>query len=209
MEFLRRAQGNPSQIGILSAAFDPPTRAHLALVRSGLKELDEVVLLLPRRFPHKEYGPVGLDDRAALLLRATEGMQRVSVAIAEGGLFIEIARECRATYRSATDLWFLCGRDAAERIVNWDYGEPGAFERQLEEYGLRVADRMGHYAPPSHLAPRILPLKLDGDYDEVSATAVRDAVRAVRAVRPWRHLVPPSIHDEVQRLYSQQLTPGN
>ena len=38
------------------------------------------------------------------------------VEVSSGGLFIDIARECRAR-RDDADIWLLCGRDAAERIV--------------------------------------------------------------------------------------------
>ena len=53
---------------------------------------------------------------------------RVSAAITEGGLFVEIAQECRAILGSGVQLAFVCGRDAAERMVTWDYGEPRAIE---------------------------------------------------------------------------------
>ncbi len=31
----------------------------------------------------------------------------------------------------ATELSFICGRDAAERILHWDYGRPGVVEEML------------------------------------------------------------------------------
>ncbi len=198
MEFFRRAAGRPSRLGVLAGAFHPPTRAHLALARAALGLVDEVVFVLPRRFPHKRYEGVGLEDRLRLVLAATDGEPRFSVAVSEGGLFIEIARECREAYGPEVEIWFLCGRDAAERIVNWDYGEPGAFARQLEIYGLVVAPRGGYYEPPPEYRDRIRPLPLEGGYDEVSSTAVREAIRSGR---PWEHLVPEAIVAGVRRLY--------
>jgi nicotinate-nucleotide adenylyltransferase len=200
MEFLRRAPGRPSKLGILPGAFHPPTRAHLALARAALAEVDEVLFVLPRAFPHKQYEGVGLKERARLVMAATDGEPRFSVGISEGGLFIEIARECRDAYGQEVELWFVCGRDAAERIVNWDYGRPSAIEEMLEEFGLLVADRGGRYEPPPHLARRIRRLPLAGDYAEVSATEVRTRIAEGR---PWAHLVPESIVDLVGRLYRQ------
>ena len=49
-----------------------------------------------------------------------------SIAAADGGLFVEIAAECRVAYGEDAQLTFLCGRDAADRILNWDYGDPEA-----------------------------------------------------------------------------------
>ncbi len=198
MEFSRRAAGNPPQLGILSAAFHPPTRAHLGLANAALRLVDEVVFVLPRRFPHKEYEIVALEDRLEMLLAATREEPRFSVAVTDGGLFIEIARECREAYGQETGLWFLCGRDAAERIVNWDYGEPGAFERQLDEYGLLVAGRQGVYEPPAAMRHRIRHLPVGENFDHISATEVRESIRLGRG---WAHLVPESLVERVKRLY--------
>jgi len=198
MEFFRRAAGNPSRIGVFPAAFHPPTRAHLAVAQAALGEVDEVLFVLPQRFPHKKYETVRFEDRLELILTATAEERRFSVAASDGGLFIEIARECRAAYGDRVELWFLCGRDAAERIVNWDYGDPGAFRRQLEEFGLLVADREGPYEPPPGLRHRIRRLRIDAGYNDVSATRVREGIQHGGN---WRDLVPPSIADRVGQLY--------
>lgn len=197
--FLRRAPGDPAALGILAGTFNPPTRAHLALARAALARVDEVLFVLPRRFPHKAFEGASFEDRARMLELALEELPRASLAASAGGLFIEIARECRAAYRPETELFFVCGRDAAERIVNWDYGRPGAIREQLREYQLLVAPRGGAWQPPADLADRIHPLAMEEGYDEVSATEVR---RRIRAGRPWRHLVPESIAHLVERIYA-------
>src|SRR5579863_363849 len=51
LEFFRRAAGEPHSLGVLPAAFNPPTRAHLALARAALGIVEEVLLVLPREFP--------------------------------------------------------------------------------------------------------------------------------------------------------------
>lgn len=198
MEFVRRAAGTPSKLGVLPGAFHPPTRAHLGLARAALSMVDEVVFVLPRAFPHKQYEGVGLAERLRLVEAATADEPRFSVAVSEGGLFIEIARECRQAYGPEPELWFLCGRDAAERFLHWDYGRPDAVEVMLREFGLLVADRGGRFEPPPVLASRIRRLPLPADYSEISATEVRNRVRAGR---PWEHLVPESIAEQVRRIY--------
>jgi nicotinate-nucleotide adenylyltransferase len=194
-----KAEGFPERLAILSAAFHPPTLAHLALAEAALaSQADEVLLVLPRRFPHKEYGPVGLDERLGLLQRLAERRARLSVGVSEGGLFREIAAEAMALYGPTVRLRFLCGRDAAERIVNWTYGEGDSIGAQLRLYDLLVAPRAGAYVPPPDLAHAIEALPLRGDWDEVSSTHVREAIAQGQ---PWRHLVPEEIVDEVARLY--------
>jgi nicotinate-nucleotide adenylyltransferase len=200
MEFARRAAGTPSKLGILAGAFHPPTRAHLALARAALSVVDEVLFVLPRAFPHKRYEGPGLAERLRLVEAATAGEPRFSVAVSEGGLFAEIARECRQAYGPDPELWFLCGRDAAERFVNWDYGQPDAVRHMLAEFGLLVADRGGRYEPPPDLAERIRRLPLPGDYSEISATEVRNRIRAGR---PWEHLVPEPIVELVRTIYGK------
>ena len=118
----------------------------------------------------------------------------------------EIARECREAYGPNPELYFLCGRDAAERAVNWDYGRPGAFAEQLREYQLLIAPRRGIYAPPEELRGRIHTLEMEDDYDELSASEVR---RRISSGEAWERLVPEAIVGMVRELYgnSSRMSP--
>jgi nicotinate-nucleotide adenylyltransferase len=205
MEFFRRAAGQPASLGVFPGTFNPPTKAHLALARAALGVVDEVVFVLPRVFPHKEYEGASFEERIGMLEMALAGEPRMSIASTEHGLFIDIARECRAAYGEGVELYFLCGRDAAERIVNWDYGHPGAIAAQLREYQLLAAPRRGAYEPPAEFRSRIHPLPMEGGYDAFSATEVRDRIRDGR---PWEHLVPESIAGIVESVYSRQARSG-
>lgn len=198
MEFFRRAAGVPQKLGILAGTFNPPTRAHLALAQAALGVIQEVLFVLPRIFPHKSYEGASFQDRLRMLKCALEGEARYSIGSTERGLFIEIAQECRAAYGPQVELFFLCGRDAAERIVNWDYGQPDAFQEQLREYQLLVAPRGGPYQPPPALRGRIHALPMAQDYDEVSASEVR--ARIARGEK-WEHLAPERIVPLVREVY--------
>jgi len=198
MEFLLKSPGSPARLGVLPGAFNPPTVAHLALAEAALQQVDEVVFVLPRTFPHKEFSGAGFVDRVEMLCAAVEGKARFSVAVADRGLFVEIARECRDVYGSEIGIRFLCGRDAAERIVGWDYGSPDAFARMLREFELLVADRGGSYEPPVEFNAAIHRLPLSCDVEEVSATEVRE--RIARGER-WEHLVPAEIRARVRQVY--------
>jgi nicotinate (nicotinamide) nucleotide adenylyltransferase len=198
MEFFRRAPGRPDSLGVLAGTFNPPTRAHLALAEAALSLAGEVVFVLPRLFPHKAYDGAPFEDRVRMLELATAHQPRYSIASTETGLFIDVARACRAAYHPGVRLLFLCGSDAAERIVNWDYGRPGSFAEQLKEFELLVADRETPYSPPAELRHRIHSLKLHGDFSAVSATEVRGRIARNQ---PWRHLVPEAVAGLVERLY--------
>jgi len=198
MEFFRRPVVDPHRLGILSGTFNPPTRAHLALGEAALEVVDEVLFVMPRVLPHKSYEGVGFADRLRMLEEATSDHPRFSVAATERGLFIDIARECRAVFGPKAALAFLCGRDAAERAVHWDYGRPGAFLEMLQEFELLVAARKGSLQIPEGMASRIHHLPAVAGYDDVSATQVR---RRIRCAEPWEDLVPTRIVPLVRQLY--------
>lgn len=198
MEFLRRAMGEARRLGVFPGTFNPPTRAHLALARAGFAVVDEVVFVLPRALPHKGWEGARFEDRLRLLETAIGEDPRFSIAASEKGLFIEIARECREAYGAGAELYFLCGRDAAERVVNWDYEQPGAFLEQLREFQLLVAARKGVYEPPARMRGRIHALPMEQDYDELSASEVRGRIRRGE---PWEHLVPEAIVGSVKQVY--------
>lgn len=190
------------RLGILPGSFNPPTQAHLALAESALADadaaLDEVLLVLPRVFPHKAYEFANFAQRVEMLRALMHRRPRLSAAASDGALFAEIAQECRAAYGPEVELVFICGRDAAERIVGWDYGKPNAINEMLSSFRLLVACRDGPYRPPRQLAQHIHALTLPGGLDTVSASDVRQRIRDGRA---WEHLVPGAIAPLVARIY--------
>ena len=198
MEFLSRCREQPARLGILAGSFNPPTRAHLALAEGALAELDEVVLVLPRAFPHKNYEGANFVQRADMLRALLDGRPRLSAAASAGGLFIEIAQECRAAYGPSVELTFVCGRDAAERMVGWNYDKPNAINRMLETFQLLVACREGAYEPPQHLRQHIRALTLPADVNAISSSDVR---RRIREGVAWQHLVPEVIVPIVREVY--------
>ena len=198
LAFFRRVPGCPQSLGVLPAAFNPPTRAHLALAEAALATAEEVLLVLPREFPHKPYEGATFDQRIHMLLAATQAEPRFSVAASAGGLFAEIAEECFEAYYPEPRLLFLCGRDAAERIVNWDYGTPDAFRHMIARFELLVAPRGGCYEPPPGIRHRVTSLDVAEDVTVISASDVRERIR--KGV-PWEHLVPAAIVPLVRDIY--------
>jgi nicotinate-nucleotide adenylyltransferase len=199
MEFLRRSAVDPGRLGVFAGTFNPVTVAHVALAEAALAVVDEVVFMLPRQFPHKTYAGAGFAQRAELLNIALAGEPRFSAAACEGGLFTEIADECREAYGANVRLSFLCGRDAAERVANWEYGDAGAFSSMLTRFDLLVAARRGEYCPPQSLSRGFARLELSGAFDDVSATEVRARIQSGEA---WEHLVPAATRRRVREIYT-------
>jgi nicotinic acid mononucleotide adenylyltransferase len=206
ISFQYRAAGRddkppPARVALFPGAWNPPTVAHLAIARAARAWADEVVWLLPRAFPHKSFEGAAFADRLLMLRRIAECEAGFSVAVADGGLYAEMADEARGFFGPAAEIALLCGRDAAERIAAWDYGRPGVFEEMIERYPLLVAGRAGGYLPAAHHAERVIPLALEASFDEVSSTEVRERIRLGGA---WRQLVPGCIADMAERLYAPE-----
>jgi nicotinate-nucleotide adenylyltransferase len=196
----------PAKLAILAGAFNPPTRAHLGVADAALAIVDEVLFALPRAFPHKEYKGSEFEIRLEWLCAALAGYPRFSLAVTEGGLFTEIAREARAVYGAGAELFLLCGRDAAERIVGWDYGDGDGIQKQLESFEPLVAARGGAYEPPPQIRNRVRSIALPPELDEVSSSEVR---RRIRAGEPWRDLTPESVADLIEQRMGFILTPDS
>lgn len=198
MDFVRNAPGKPHTVGILPGSFNPPTIAHLELAQAASRRVDALICVVPRAFPHKDYSGATLDQRIEMLESA--GLEiPYAIAVTGQGLFIDIGRECREYYGPEARLAFVCGRDAAERILTWDYGRPGVVEEMLGEFELLVAPRGGHFAPPAEYRDRIQALEVDPGCEDVSSTEVR---RRIARGEPWEHLVPARIRERVREIYS-------
>jgi nicotinate-nucleotide adenylyltransferase len=181
---------------VLAGTYNPPTYAHLALAREAAARADEVLLVLPESLPHKQFDGVGLAQRLHLLhtLAADEGF---SVGSTAGGLYLEMAEACAAAFPHA-EIALVCGRDAAERILGWDYAEQGVLERLFALATLWVFARQGTITPPEPYASAIQCFPFEDELQALSATEVR---RRIAAGEDWRHWVPISLHADVERLY--------
>jgi nicotinate-nucleotide adenylyltransferase len=197
LRFYKSSPLHEGRIGIFPGAFNPPTKAHLALARAAREQHDlaQIVFLLPEQFPHKLYTGASFDDRLAMLRDACGADPGLAIASSEHGLFIDIARAFRAG-GPRLEICLLCGKDAAERIVHWDYTGAPSFAEQLEEFRLLVASRQGEYQAPATLEDKMGLITLPAAWDEVSSSAVREAIAAGR---PWRHWVEDAVAQRIEQ----------
>jgi len=202
VEFHHRTRhGPPTRLAVLPGSFNPPTIAHIELARAAKSLVDEVVFVLPQSFPHKEYFGATLAERVELLKAADH---QSSIATTEGGLYIEIARDFRAHFGPATHIFLLCGRDAAERILTWDYGREGVVDEILAEFEILVAPRGGEFSYPGRWAHRIRQLEVPSHLNEISLSEISSSELRERIARgePWEHLAPREIAERVRKIYS-------
>lgn len=201
-------EGSPltaGRAGLLPGVFNPPTQAHLAMAREGRAQHDlaQVVFVLPEAFPHKDYRGATFEDRLAMLRAVVGRNEGYALASSDKGLFIDIARQAKNTFGPGVEICLICGRDAAERIVEWDYGKGPSFAEQLKEFQLLVASRQGAYTVPAGHAGRIHTIDLPVSYDAVSSTRIRGTVAKGGAFQAW---VDRRVADEIERrgLYRRQ-----
>ena len=192
LDFWKSSARRGRRVGILPAAFNPVTLAHLEMARQGVRQygLDEVLFLLPRVLPHKIYSGAGFEQRVEMLQAALAAEPQFSIGSTDQGLFLDIARACRPVYGPEAELFFLCGCDAAERIVNWDYGDGPWFADQLREFQMLVAPRGGPYVVPPEYTGEIHLLDLAPEFEEVSSTAAREGIE---------RFVPPAVAEIIRR----------
>ncbi len=196
------------RLGILSAAFNPITRAHVALAQSAYDhyQLHEILFVLPITQPHKLIHDAPVEARLHMIDLAVQGHSAFSIGMCTHGLFVDICRAATAAYPPQTRLWFISGRDAAERILTWPYPDPAkALGELFTQAELLVADREGAFVLPDtpivgDYADHVHHLPLPAEYSHVSATEIRTRLAKGEDVS---ELVPPPVLSYIlaQHLY--------
>ncbi len=196
------------RLGILSAAFNPITQAHVALAQSAYDhyQLHEILFVLPITQPHKLIHDAPVEARLHMIDLAVQGHSGFSIGRCTHGLFVDICRAATAAYPPQTRLWFISGRDAAERILTWPYPDPAkALGELFTQAELLVADREGAFVLPDtpivgDYADHVHHLPLPAEYSHVSATEIRTRLANGEDVS---ELVPPPVLSYIlaQHLY--------
>ncbi len=169
------------RLGVLGGAYNPITLAHLAIADTVVRMfgIHEVLFLLPAVPPHKTIFGASLEQRLEMMQLAVEEWPYATVGLSTHGLFLDMYQGLLGVYPPHTEVFFLTGRDAAERILTWKYDDAEAALRQMfTAFQLIVCDREGPFHLPEDplFAPyrqRLHCCTLPPDLHHVSATEVR------------------------------------
>ncbi|HVO84930.1 MAG TPA: nicotinate-nicotinamide nucleotide adenylyltransferase [Syntrophobacteria bacterium] len=191
------------RLGVIGGAYNPITHAHLVLARAAFDQarLDEVLFVLSTILPHKPIEGAAIDQRLEMMRLAVAEVPFATVGLCTHGLFLDIAAAIREVYQGELDVFFIVGRDAAERILTWPYPDPAAaLQEMFTAFQLLVFRRRGEFTLPTlHLlqryADRIHTLPLRKDLDQISSTAAREQAAAGR---PLQGLVPERVADYIR-----------
>jgi nicotinic acid mononucleotide adenylyltransferase len=178
-------------LGVLSAAYDPPTRAHLELARAACEHggVQTVLMLVSVHNPDKESGGACFEDRLLMLKHGAEGDARLQIGAVAQGLFVDQLRLLQETglvdRLGASGVCFIVGHDTIERVLQPRYYHypPSELRDLLQGSRFLVAERFGPgpealeelvaRAAPAGLATRIRPLPWSRPLGRIAATTVR------------------------------------
>jgi nicotinate-nucleotide adenylyltransferase len=192
------------RLGVLGGAYNPITLAHVAIADAAVAEmhLHEVLFCLPQVPPHKTIFGASLEQRLDMMQLAVRDRPYAAVGLSSHGLFLDIERALRRVYAPETEVFFITGRDAAERILTWEYDDT---ERVLSEmfnaFQFIVCDREGAFVMPDD--PRLIPyhnrihhFAIPDGLDHISSTAIRDRLQRGQ---PIDDLVPDAVADFIRQ----------
>ena len=201
------AQAGPpptnGRLGVLGGAYNPITRAHLLLARYSKKlaNLDQVFFVLSRVLPNKPRLEVPVEQRLEMMRLGSSGIPYISLGVCSHGLFLDICIALQQIYPQKPEIFFITGRDAAERILTWPYDDPAAaLAKMFADFQLLVFERQGKFQLPGDTLVqkyrnRIRTLEIEENLDTISSTVVRKRVSEGRSIT---ELVPVEVAAFIQ-----------
>ena len=202
---------NKGRLGVLGGAYNPITRAHLLLAHYSKEQcnLHEIIFVLPRILPNKPLVGVSIEQRLEMMRLGVRGVPYISLGLCSHGLFIDICTALQQIYPPESEIFFITGRDAAERILSWPYDDPaGSLAKMFGAFQLLVFERQGKPKLPQdplikQYLDRIHILEMAENLDHISSTNVRRRMTTGQSIE---ELVPPKVASYIinHKLYKKQ-----
>ena len=217
VEIIKHAQTAGPRLGIFASSFNPPTVAHVELVRRAAEAfaLDQVLTLTSSANADKLSYETSLEDRLAMLITALGGEARVSIGLSSHAFYVDLVEAIEHAYPPQTDLHFIVGFDTFERVLDpedrYTRRYNRSFSGRVEALGhlfarssFIVASRAGAGIDsvqklidrePAVPPDRVLYLGFPADLGELSATEARNRLRAGEAITG---LVPAPVEQYIK-----------
>ena len=191
------------RLGVLGGAYNPITRAHLLLAHYSKEQhkLHEVIFVLPRTLPNKPLVGVSLEQRLEMMRLGTAAIPYISLGLCSHGLFIDICTGLKQIYPQKPEIFFITGRDAAERILSWPYTDAASVLTQMfASFQMLVFQREGKLDLPENplieqYSKHIHTLEIAENLDHISSTEVRRRSRTGQSIED---LVPKEVADFIK-----------
>jgi nicotinamide-nucleotide adenylyltransferase len=188
-------------LGIFPASFNPPTRAHVALIREARKaaQLDEILVLLDLQAMDKKWMGASYEDRVAMLESVFKRDPRVSIGVSNRGLFLDKIAPLRDLYPPPIRFTFIGGFDTILRVFDKKYyrdrkksldelfGRSRFLVANRDEYEESAFEFLFRKRESKQYRNRITFLTLPARFSFVSSSSVRERIAQGR---PIKGLVP-------------------
>jgi nicotinate (nicotinamide) nucleotide adenylyltransferase len=214
---IKQARMTGPRLGIFASSFNPPTKAHVELIRRAAENfsLDEVLALAGKTNADKKTYECPLEDRIAMLELTFAEQPRISIGLSSHAFYVDILEALARKYPTQTDLHFIVGLDTFERVLDFEdqYSKRfyrafnGRAEAQLFLFSKStfiVAGRAGAGSEKVALlvgrernvpADRVKYLDFPDDLGDLSATEVR---RRRRDGLPIKGLAPAAVEKYIE-----------
>jgi len=179
---------------VLTGAFDPPTNAHTAILRAAAARLRRPGVLCPTRVVLARPAERLLSDADLMLaLEAVADSEGFGLCVADGGTYLEVARDFDA---AGVDAAFVIGSDKLPQLADPAHYADGAVgvDATFRDVRFIVVERSG--TPAVAHRYEVLDAFADARSAAISATEVR---RRVRRGQPVDSLVPPVVAQVLER----------
>lgn len=224
IEFVKRGPVG-SRLGVFASSFNPPTVAHVQLVRGAAETfaLDEVLALAGKANADKLDYECSLEDRLTMLTLAFAPDPNVSIGLSSHAFYVDMIDALQRDYPEQTDLHFIVGFDTFERVLDAEDRYTGRYYRKFGGRGealeylfahsrLIVAGRAGAgqesvrllvEREPAVPIDRVFYLDLAADLGELSATEARTRRLEGQSIN---EIVPATVADYIRErgFYSTQ-----
>ena len=212
IEIIERAATSGPRLGVFASSFNPPTLAHVELIRRASEafSLDETIAFASDTNADKLSYECSLEDRVAMMELALVDDDRTSIGLSSHAFYVDMVEALRRVYPPRTDLHFIVGFDTFERVL-----DPGDryTKRYYREFSGRVEALDYLFARSSFIVAaragagldsirllverepvvardRVFYLDFPPDLGELSATEVRARCRAGESIEG---LVPAAV----------------
>jgi nicotinic acid mononucleotide adenylyltransferase len=215
---IQQAAKTGARLGVFASSFNPPTTAHVELIRRSAAafSLDEILALACKTNADKVEYECSLEDRLMMLSLTLAAEPHVSIGLSSHAFYVDMIDAILRLYPAETDLHFIVGFDTFERVldVNDLYTKryhrefPGRLEalnHLFERCDFIVAGRSGAgfrnvgllvAREPSVPSARVSYLDFPADLGELSATEVRRRLGAGLSITG---LVPEAVETYLRK----------
>ena len=193
------------RVGIFPASFNPPTMAHLALIRQAKKQgdLDEILILLDIQAMDKE--PVGakFEDRLTMVNKVFGRDPNISIGLSNRGLFLQKLSPLRQYYPHPVRFFFIVGFDTILRVIDKKYyrNRKQSLDALFSQCRFLVANRDQYEENALEIlfrrrenkayGERVSFIALPSKYSSLSSSLIRGTIKEGESIS---HLVPSSTY---------------